>query len=140
MKFNYVYSPSTNGMYPISMKPDYVRAGSWPKDAIEISDDIYNEFSQNPPDGKMRSAVDGLPSWVDVPLPTESELIAEAEGMKAALMYEATLMIDPLQDAVDLEMATSEEKKLLNEWKKYRVLLNRINVAEVSGIAWPEKP
>jgi hypothetical protein len=45
-----------------------------------------------------------------------------------------------LQDAIDAEIATDKEKTLYAEWKKYRVLLNRIDVDAAPAITWPEKP
>ena len=41
-------------------------------------------------------------------------------------MQVASEHIAPLQDAADLEIATEEETSLLEAWKKYRVLLNRV--------------
>ncbi|MDT4620715.1 tail fiber assembly protein, partial [Escherichia coli] len=46
----------------------------------------------------------------------------------------------PLQDAVDLEIATEEETLLLEAWKKYRVLLNRVDTSTAPDIEWPEEP
>ncbi|WP_340608936.1 tail fiber assembly protein, partial [Xenorhabdus bharatensis] len=46
----------------------------------------------------------------------------------------------PLQDAVDLDMATKEEKAALLKWKKYRVLLNRVDCSTAPDIVWPEQP
>ncbi|HHC0857871.1 TPA: tail fiber assembly protein, partial [Salmonella enterica] len=43
----------------------------------------------------------------------------------------------PLQDAVDLVIATDEEKSQLAEWKKYRVLVNRV---DTSNPDWPDVP
>ena len=48
--------------------------------------------------------------------------------------------IAPLQDAVDLEIATEEETSLLEAWKKYRVLLNRVDTSTAPDIEWPEEP
>ncbi|MEY5509334.1 tail fiber assembly protein, partial [Salmonella enterica subsp. enterica serovar Corvallis] len=45
--------------------------------------------------------------------------------------------IAPLQDAVDLGIATDDEKAQLGEWKKYRVLVNRV---DTSNPDWPEQP
>ncbi|MDC9591847.1 tail fiber assembly protein, partial [Xenorhabdus sp. XENO-10] len=33
-----------------------------------------------------------------------------------------------------------EEKKALINWRKYRVLLNRVNCAIAPDIDWPEQP
>ncbi|WP_206400429.1 tail fiber assembly protein, partial [Escherichia coli] len=47
-------------------------------------------------------------------------------------------IIATLQDAVDLDMATEEEKLSLTHWKKYRVLLNRVQPENAPDIEWPE--
>ncbi len=49
----------------------------------------------------------------------------------------ASEKIVPLQDAVDLDIATDDEKAQLDEWKKYRVLVNRV---DTSNPDWPEQP
>ncbi|MBX4132287.1 tail fiber assembly protein [Frischella sp. Ac48] len=59
---------------------------------------------------------------------------------KNRLISEASNQIAYLQDAVDLEIATDEEKTVCAAWKKYRILLNRINVNDAPNIVWPEKP
>ncbi|NHB96698.1 tail fiber assembly protein [Photorhabdus stackebrandtii] len=64
----------------------------------------------------------------------------QAEHKKQQLMFTVSKQIAPLQDAVDLGMSSDEEKSLLAELKKYRVLLNRIDVNSASDINWPEKP
>ena len=56
--------------------------------------------------------------------------VAEAEQKKAFLLAEAIIAIAPLQDAFELDMATDAEKALLLEWKKYRVLLMRVDTAK----------
>lgn len=72
--------------------------------------------------------------------PSKEDSVAEAEQTKASLLQEATLVIDPLQDAVDMEIATDEEKELLPAWKKYRVMLSRVDTSLAPDITWPEKP
>ena len=39
-----------------------------------------------------------------------------------------------------LEIATEEETSLLEAWKKYRVLLNRVNTTTAPDIEWPTVP
>ncbi|HIH9052046.1 TPA: tail fiber assembly protein, partial [Escherichia coli] len=48
--------------------------------------------------------------------------------------------IAPLQDAADLEIATEEETSLQEVWKKYRVLLNRVDTSTAPDIEWTEEP
>lgn len=63
-----------------------------------------------------------------------------AEGTQSSLLQEAKDKIAILQDAVDLNMATEDEKFQLIEWKKYRVLLTRIKPDDAPDIEWPVKP
>lgn len=83
------------------------------------------------------------PKEVDMylnPPVSKEQLIAEAEQQKQSLLAEANNAIAPLQDAVDLDMATDEEVAQLTAWKKYRVLLNRVDTSTAPDINWPEKP
>ncbi len=66
--------------------------------------------------------------------------IREAEETKNSLMQVASEHIAPLQDAVDLEIATEEETSLLEARKKYRVLLNRVDTSTAQDIEWPALP
>ncbi|MGU7842176.1 tail fiber assembly protein [Burkholderia sp. AW33-5] len=52
-------------------------------------------------------------------------------------LEEAAAQIAPLQDAVDLGVATDEEKARLIIWKQYRVSLNRVDLVDP---VWPEEP
>lgn len=63
-----------------------------------------------------------------------------ATSRKAAAMEEAAQAMAPLQDAVEVGMATDAEASLLTEWQKYRVLLNRVDVTTAPDITWPEAP
>ncbi|ABX66452.1 hypothetical protein SE2072C2_16880 [Salmonella enterica] len=37
-------------------------------------------------------------------------------------------------------VATDDEKAQLDEWKKYRVLVNRVDTSTATKIDWPKKP
>nr|ELR5201276.1 tail fiber assembly protein [Providencia rettgeri] len=74
------------------------------------------------------------------PPKSKEQLIAEAEQQKQSLLAEANNAIAPLQDAVDLGIATDEEKAKLTAWKTYRVLLNRVDTSTAPDIDWPQKP
>lgn len=60
-----------------------------------------------------------------------------AKREKTRLIDESSSKISILQDAVDLGMANEEEANSLLEWKKYRLLLSRVDIDEP---AWPKKP
>lgn len=66
--------------------------------------------------------------------------IEAATDKKSFLIQSAGETIGPLQDAIELGMATDEEKSRYDAWRKYRVLLTRVDVLQSLNIDWPEKP
>lgn len=73
--------------------------------------------------------------------PMVSELSTQAkQAILAARLREASAKIQMLQDAVDLDMASDEEKAQLTAWKKYRVLLSRTDADTQSPEEWPQPP
>ena len=78
--------------------------------------------------------------WVETGGPSKESQVAEADQKKAALLAVAAKAIAPLQDAVDLDMATDAETASLKAWKQYRVLLNRVDTSTAPNITWPVPP
>lgn len=136
----YYYSPSTNGFYPSIFKTAYLVAGSWPVDAVQVSESVFTEFSQSLV-GKIRTTNNnGMPCWIDAPALSLDELIATADAEKSAYITFANEKIAPLADAVELDIATIEEITQLKAWKVYRVLLTRIDTSTAPDIEWPKHP
>ncbi|EDU8261231.1 tail fiber assembly protein [Escherichia fergusonii] len=77
-------------------------------------------------------------AWVDDESAKRDALVRAAESQKKEQISYAGEIIATLQDAVDLDMATEEEKISLTKWKRYRVLLNRVNPDNAPDIEWPE--
>ncbi|MBW7618137.1 tail fiber assembly protein [Citrobacter portucalensis] len=75
--------------------------------------------------------------WVHDAEAEKTALIAQATQQKDSLLALATSKIGPLQDAVDLGIVTEEETSALSEWKKYRVLLMRVDIEKPE---WPISP
>lgn len=71
------YSASSNAFYPDELYGAYKDAGTWPDDAIEVTEDEWKTFGQSErPDGMQRgSDADGRPTWAAIP-PTPIEVIA----------------------------------------------------------------
>ncbi|MDB6372457.1 MULTISPECIES: tail fiber assembly protein [Photorhabdus] len=67
-------------------------------------------------------------------------VINDAENKRQQLLFTINKKVTPLQDAVDLDIATEAEKDALLTWKKYRVILNRIDTSQAPNIEWPEQP
>ncbi|MCA6951333.1 tail fiber assembly protein [Pectobacterium polaris] len=70
----------------------------------------------------------------------QNEEVINAEIKKERLLRNAGTVIPPLQDAVDLGIASEEEKSTLSAWKKYRVLLMRLDTSKAPDVEWPEEP
>lgn len=112
-----------------------------PADAVEITASQRQALLAGQESGKIiLTDDDGFPVLADRPGPSAADFVAAAVAQKTALRLQADTVIAPLQDAVDVEMATEAEQLRLTEWKKYRVLLNRIDTATAPDITWPDVP
>ncbi|MDM3321571.1 tail fiber assembly protein [Citrobacter sp. Cb080] len=83
---------------------------------------------------------DGLVTLIEPAPPTKEQLIITAEAHRIVLRQRADHEIAWRQDAVDAGIATVEETAALSEWKKYRVLLMRVDTTTAPNISWPVKP
>lgn len=129
------------GFYLSELFQDYELSGTWPNDAIEISERWYEYLIEGQGVGKVITVNEyGQPVLADPAPPAPEEIIQYAAELKNKLMDEANTALLPLQDAVDLGIATESESAMLIEWKKYRVLLNRVDTSKAPDIEWPEKP
>ncbi|KES17299.1 Caudovirales tail fiber assembly protein, partial [Gilliamella apicola SCGC AB-598-I20] len=99
--------------------------------------DIPNDYTLLKPSSEFDSW-DGE-KWVLDENKQHQHYVAVAAAQKKQLLSEATTQIDYLQDAIDTDIATDEEKALYSAWKRYRVLLNRIDVDTAPEVDWPEK-
>lgn len=140
---NYIYSAVNDAFYPVELREMYEAAETWPIDGVAVDTTIFAEFSGKAPEGKIRAVGDdGFLHWVDAPLspqPTTDELIAATEAEKQRLITEANAKILPLADAIDFGMATDNERQRYDAWRRYRVLLSRIDTAAVP-VSWPTLP
>ncbi|MWN91389.1 tail fiber assembly protein [Gilliamella sp. Pra-s65] len=66
-------------------------------------------------------------------------LIKNNQNLKNSLINEANEKIAVLQDIIDLEMQESDEEARLKAWKKYRILVTRVDASDVNAV-FPEKP
>ncbi len=138
----YSYSAKTNAFYFIGFREDYQKNGSWPDDAIEVDNSVYDEFAANePPAGKMRAGGnDGLPTWVDIPEPTQEQITENNLKVRNRLMRACTDAAFPLQSALTRGIATQEQQSILTAIEDYSIkLLNDVNWTE-SPLQLPPAP
>lgn len=99
---------------------------------VQIPDGVTVKY------GYTYDAATGFAPYVE-PMPDAAAILARNTATRDGLQRVATDAIAPLQDAVDLEMATADEVTKLKAWKTYRVLLSRVDLAQWPA-AWPAYP
>lgn len=138
---SYGFSASTCAFYVYEDIESYKKYGNWPDDVKPISDEVWEKYCVQGPQGKVRGAnKDGLPSWVDAPKPGKEELIFIARSEKARLTETAKDKTEILVYAVELGIASNAEKERLKKWKMYRILLDRVQPDDAPDIDWPVVP
>ncbi|EIN1870731.1 tail fiber assembly protein [Salmonella enterica subsp. enterica serovar Banana] len=137
----YVFSAKKNAFFPIALKAAYEQSGTWPDDGIEIDGSIADDFMQEPPEGKVRGVDEnGYPVWLDIPLPSPEELVADAESKRGVLLNEAQSTISLWQTELQLGIISDDDKASLIMWMKYIQALNAVDTSTAPDIEWPVKP
>lgn len=107
-----------------------------PYGAIECTIDVYN----NPRGYKTNGSQLIAPTSEELEQIQKMDAIYAAELKKSTLKSAVDAEISWRQDAVNAGIATDEEAATLSEWKKYRVLLMRINTDTAPDTPWPQPP
>lgn len=101
-------------------------------DLAELTKEAFESVGQDSQliDGKV---VKGAPMVAELGTEAKREILA-------ARLRDAMVTRQTMQDAVDLNMATDAEAASLPLWKKYCVLLNRVDVETEGMESWPQQP
>lgn len=99
-----------------------------------IFDDLT--YSEPPPSGFHKW--DGE-KWVLDKNKKNAAIIQKNESVKNLLLATSNEKITILQDIIDLDMCESNEYEQLKQWKKYRILVTRVDVNQID-VKWPEQP
>ncbi|HAW1857230.1 TPA: tail fiber assembly protein [Escherichia coli] len=102
---------------------------------VDYIGEIRDGFTSTPPTTPYDTWNGG--EWVTDTEAQHAADVAAAEQKKSQLRSVADAEIGWRQDAVDAGIATEEESAALLEWKKYRVLLMRVDTAAPE---WPTPP
>ncbi|QCZ26140.1 tail fiber assembly protein [Leclercia adecarboxylata] len=136
------YSAKNNAFYDEELKNSYVAAGSWPDDAVEVSNEVFVEFISMPPAGKVRAPVDGLPAWADIPPPTHEELASSARTELQRRIDAANAYMNGKQwpGKAALGRLKGDELAGYNAWLDYLDALEAVDVTTAPDITWPDQP
>lgn len=139
MNEKYYYSAKMGRFYIDSARSSYEQsADGWPSDAVIVKDKDYAALFAGQSAGKQIVANDkGYPVLADPAPPSPELLVIMAEQKKVALRAAADVEISWRQDAVDAGIASDDESAALIEWRKYRVMLMRV---ETNKPVWPAPP
>ncbi|MTZ83161.1 tail fiber assembly protein [Citrobacter sp. JL978] len=108
---------------------------------VDIEDDNHPFKTQQTPEGRVWASDDqGLPQLIDVPAPTQEELIAEADAEKASRIAEANNVTQMWQTQLMLGIITPEDKTSLTEWMQYVQVVQELDTSKAPDINWPDKP
>ena len=87
-----------------------LRAGTLPPDLLDVTDEAYATFIEQPPEGKVWGSKKGMPAWGNIPPPSEEKVQEHALIKKQHLTDECDAIILLLARAVRLNMITDEVK------------------------------
>lgn len=131
-----------------SITADYRSVNLWSKDTAKKVSAAIGEKPEDINATQVEPTVDypkwdtASGAWVTDEVAKLSAQTAEAAAKIQQLLSTANDKISPLQDAVDLAMATTDETASLTKWKTYRVLVNRVSMQSgyPASIDWPQTP
>ncbi|MBW5823625.1 tail fiber assembly protein [Yersinia kristensenii] len=126
----YHFSATTLSFYPVELLDVYAGAGTLPDDLIEIGDDIYSEFANESPVGKMRGAdKKGKSVWLNVPVPTVTadNIAATARSYRDAFIKATDSMMVGDYSIDDNPLTDAQRSELTAIRTAYRAWLTSAN-------------
>lgn len=120
------YSEDVSSLYPVDKSVAEIELGDATEDLKLDSSWVFNEGNHT----------------ISKRVYSSEEIKSQVDSVVKSKISDAMVLINPLQFAKDLEMATDEEKERLKNLQKYVVLLNRVSIQESypTGVVWPEIP
>ena len=107
--------------------------------SIDSLDVNVSALTREAPPDNTSMLVNG--EWQPDPAKVAAAAKAPADAAVAAGLAEAARQIAVLQDAVDLGIATNAEAQACTEWRRYRVLLSRVQSDPAyPNVVLPEQP
>ncbi|HHA1858938.1 TPA: tail fiber assembly protein [Enterobacter roggenkampii] len=138
------FVPSIPTFIPESWKKDGSYSDeTWPSDAILVSDEIASKYWMvTPPDGKRLGSVKGNPAWVDIPPPTQEELISQAETERKRIVLDANEFMNSKQwpGKAAIGRLKGDELASYNLWLDYLDALLSLDVSSAPNVKWPGRP
>lgn len=136
---NYHFSAVNGGFYPASLRANYENAGTWPEDALPISDKWYQYLINGQLTGKVITSNEyGQPILTKV----EINYPAIAKDQKERLISDAMQSVSVIQLKLQAGRTLSDvESEKLNTVLDYIDDVESIPIESVTGqVDWPLVP
>lgn len=137
------YSAKSNGFYDGELKEKYEASGTWPEDALKISDELYSSLLDGQRQGKIIDADrDGKPILTDPVINWHDR----AESQRQNLLTSANTMTADWRTELELDIISNDDKASLVRWMGYIKALKILDLSSVNeesgyeAIKWPVKP
>lgn len=115
------YNSGTNGFYDSNIS-------EIPKNSIDITAEYHKNLLKLQSAGYVIQPDEHGNPVATKPVLTAEEIIAKNQLGKQKLLDTANKKIEILQDIIDLDKSEGDEIAQLKLWKRYRVLLTRVDV------------
>lgn len=126
------YNATTNGFYNSEIN-------IIPKNSVEITHEYHAELLQKQSAGfVIQTDKNGYPIAVERTL-TAEEIKTLNESQQQRLISAANEKITLLQRAIKYNVATNEEKQLLEQLELFTINVSRINTSDIN-VVFPEMP
>lgn len=139
----YIWDAKNIRLLAYLLEDEYKAAGMWPKNGLDVSDEVSTEFAgQSPVGKKLGVGSDGMPAWVELPPPSHEQLVAQADAEKQARINQANAYINNKQWPGKAAMARlkDEEKTQYNAWLDYLDELETVDTSASPDIDWATSP
>ncbi|MFV4742504.1 tail fiber assembly protein [Citrobacter portucalensis] len=138
---SYVYSAKNNAFFFKPELPLYEKAGWDLSDIIDVSYDLFLEFTQDRNgEGVTRVAGDdGLPSWEELPPLTHEQQVEAAELERTALLAQANAKTADWRTELALGIISDEDKSGLIAWMQYIKQVKAVDTSMLPA-SWPVRP
>ncbi|MES4611435.1 tail fiber assembly protein [Ewingella sp. CoE-038-23] len=136
----YLFNAAQKAFYPTSLKDAYEAAGTWPDEGAEVDESVFDEFTAQPPKGKVLSSTEqGLPCWDDAPKPTPEQLAQQAESVRQQLISNANQVTSDWRTELSLGIISDDDKASLTAWMQYIKAVRAVDVTQLP-VTFPAQP
>ncbi|EKO8777462.1 tail fiber assembly protein [Salmonella enterica] len=143
MKNVIYFSASACGFYDSRLLDGYKAGNTLPEDVVGMTDEeVATYYMVKPPTGKQFGAINSRPAWVDIPPPTQEELITAADVEKQKRIDLANDYMNSKQwpGKAAIGRLKGDDLAKYNLWLDYLDALEAVDTTSAPDIKWPTPP